>query len=118
MTSDTPRLVGKHTPPEPNQAFDWSAVPGALKPETEQPPDSVQELESKLVRRLAAEGILKILLKKSSPKKCWERAHVLQHVLKLSGLRTQVEIAKMLKVSPPRVSEIRNFVSSALDGKH
>ncbi len=118
MTSDTPYLVGKHTADAPSQAFDWASIPGALKPETAQPPDSVQELESKLVRRTAADGILKILLKKSSPKKCWARAHALQYALRLSGLKTQREVAKMLKVTPSSVNQTLNFVTEALAGKH
>lgn len=111
-------LVGHHGEATPSQPFDWERIPGALAPDTEQPADSVLECDARLARRMAADKILEILLKESSPKKAWQRAHVLQYSLKLSGLRTQREVALMLKVTPARVNQILNFVGNALDGKH
>ena len=111
-------LVGHHGESEPSQAFDWSAVDGAVAPDPTEQADSVQEHQQTAMLRLVMAKCLAIIKQGATRDTAWARIHILAHALKMSGCKTQRELATKLGLTPARVCQQLNAVARSLDGKH
>lgn len=73
------------------------------------------EEASRADRRKVAREILEVIISARNAKQAGQRAFCLAHALKLSGVRTQKDLARRMKLTPTRVCQILHFAKSEYD---
>lgn len=81
---------------------------------TEHSPDTSTDRRTFEARRTIA-AVIDLLTRNATPLRCGQRAFVLAHALRLGTFRTQCDLAKKLRLTPGRVSQILNQVKRDLD---
>jgi len=83
-------------------------------PWQDRPPDTSDTEQRAFEYRRVLSVVIELITRKATPKRCGQRAFAVAHALRLGTCRTQRDLAKKLRVTPGRVSQILNEVKREL----